>query len=519
MTAEAPPSQPEPRWHRPLACAQSDSSGPALYRWLCTGKLFWSLFLLLAALRLYTISHLQLVPDEAYYWVWTRHLSLSYFDHPPLCSWLIWLSTSLLGQTEFAVRLPAALLSLASIPVLMLASRAINADKRIQYLVGNLMLLSPATVLLGILTTPDSPAWFFGCAAITAAVWAAQTRDANSGLWLLFGLLLGLAGLSKYTAALIGVSVFIALLTTPDRRVHVFRPWFWLAAILSAAVVSPVLIWNLRHGWPSIQFQMKHGFGSDDIGIVRGVSEYLGGQFALWTPVLFILSAFAIARALRHYPALSGPIHILICCFVIPFAMFLYSSSRHRVEINWPLLVYGPLGIITVLYVSLEPGRRRRAIAVGIAIAGTASLLLQVPNLILRLASRYNHANQLFGYRELADQVAGVRAGRPVFSNRYQDAAELTFYLPGHPDAWSLNLDSRANAYDYWAGKPDLSRIDSAVFINFEPYQFPKDFAPVRTIDVPTILRGRSVRTDTIVIANRVTDSAAGSSADKASAR
>lgn len=506
MTAEAPPD--------------SVPSGPALYRWLCSARFFWSAFLLLAILRLYTIANLQLVPDEAYYWVWTRHLSLSYFDHPPLCAWLIWLSTSVFGVSEFAVRLPACLLSLASIPILMLAARALTQDRRTLYLVGNLMLLSPATVILGIISTPDSPAWFFGCASITAATWATRTRDRNAGLWLLFGLLLGLAGLSKYTAALIGLSAFIALLTSPDRRIHLARPWFWLAAAISAAVVSPVLIWNLQHGWPSIQFQMKHGFGSDEIGIVRGVSEYLGGQFALWTPVLFILSTVALAAALRHYRALSGPAHILICCFLIPFAMFLYSSSRHRVEINWPLLVYGPLGIITALYVAAAPGRRRRAMTIGIAIAGIASLLFQVPNLVLRLASRYNHANQLFGYRELAAQVESARNDRPVFSNRYQDAAELTFYLPGHPDVWALNIESRANAYDYWERKPDLSKIESAVFINFEPYQFPKGFTAMRTIEVPTILRGRKVRTDVIVIGDRspTSGSAAASSEGTASA-
>lgn len=495
------------------------TEGPALYRWLLSGKVFWTAFILMAALRLYTISHLQLVPDEAYYWVWTKHLSLSYFDHPPLDSWLIYLSTSLLGHTEFAVRLPAALLSLASIPVLMWGARSIVDDRRIQYLVGNLMLASPATVVLGIITTPDSPSWFFGCASIATACWAARTTNRNAQHWIIFGFLLGLAMLSKYTAGLIGPSIFIALVTTPDRRIHLYRPWFWLAALISAAVFSPVLIWNFQHGFPSFKFQLNHGFSSDNnYGIIRGVSEYLGGQFILWTPMLFILSAFAAAKAVRNYRALSGSAHILICTFLIPFAMFLYSASRHRVEINWPLLVYGPLGIITALYVAIgDPGRRRRAMAVGVAIALVASVALQVPNFLLRLASRFAKANQLFGYRDLAAEVDRVRAGRPVFTNRYQDAAELTFYLPDHHDVWALNIISRTNVYDYWEGKPDLSKVQSAVFVNFEAHQFPKEFAARQTIPVNTVLRGRTVRTDTIVIADRISDSAGESSGGKAS--
>jgi len=495
------------------------TEGPAIYRWLLSGKVFWTAFILMAALRLYVISQIQLMQDEAYYWVWTRHLSLSYFDHPPLCSWLIYLSTSLLGHTEFAVRLPATILSLASIPVLMWGARAIVSERRIQYLVGNLMLASPATVVLGILNTPDSPAWFFGCASIAAACWAARTTNRNAGHWILFGFLLGLAMLSKYTAGLIGPSIFIALLTTPDRRIHLYRPWFWLAAIISAIVFSPVLIWNIQHDFPSFRFQLKHGFGGDgNYGILRGLGEYLGGQLLVWTPLLFVLSAFAAAKAIRRYPTLSGGAHILVCTFLIPFAMFLYSSTRKRVEINWPLLVYGPLGIITALYVAIgDPGRRRRAIAVGVAIAFIASVTLQVPNFLLRLASRFPKANQLFGNRELAAEVDKVRAGRPVFTNRYQDAAELTFYLPDHHDVWALNIISRTNVYDYWEGKPDLSKVSSAVFVNFEAHQFPKEFAARQTIPVNTVLRGRTVRTDTIVIADRISDSAGASSGGKAS--
>jgi hypothetical protein len=43
--------------------------------------------------RAYTGATLPLHPDEAYYWLWSRHLALSYFDHPPMIAYLIKLST------------------------------------------------------------------------------------------------------------------------------------------------------------------------------------------------------------------------------------------------------------------------------------------------------------------------------------------------------------------------------------------------------------------------------------------
>ena len=44
------------------------------------------LFALLAltALRLVVAALVPLSPDEAYYWMWSRHLAGGYFDHPPM---------------------------------------------------------------------------------------------------------------------------------------------------------------------------------------------------------------------------------------------------------------------------------------------------------------------------------------------------------------------------------------------------------------------------------------------------
>src|SRR2546426_835356 len=44
------------------------------------------------AFRVWYASFRPLLPDEAYYWVWTRHLAAGYFDHPPMVAYLIWAS-------------------------------------------------------------------------------------------------------------------------------------------------------------------------------------------------------------------------------------------------------------------------------------------------------------------------------------------------------------------------------------------------------------------------------------------
>ena len=79
-------------------------------------RLTWLVLGLGLAVRLCLSGQFLLVPDEAYYWQWSRYLSLGYYDHPPMIAWGIWLTTKLFGQTEFAVRLPTILaLAFASV--------------------------------------------------------------------------------------------------------------------------------------------------------------------------------------------------------------------------------------------------------------------------------------------------------------------------------------------------------------------------------------------------------------------
>lgn len=67
--------------------------------------------LMLVLVRMLYAGQVELAPQEAYYWQYTRHLDLSYLDHPPMCAWWMALSVRLLGDSQLALRLPAILSS------------------------------------------------------------------------------------------------------------------------------------------------------------------------------------------------------------------------------------------------------------------------------------------------------------------------------------------------------------------------------------------------------------------------
>src|ERR1700743_2364184 len=71
-----------------------------------------ALVLLLSAIRGVVAVFLPLSADEAYYWLWSRHLAAGYYDHPPAIAWLIRAGTLVFGATPFGVRIGGLILSL-----------------------------------------------------------------------------------------------------------------------------------------------------------------------------------------------------------------------------------------------------------------------------------------------------------------------------------------------------------------------------------------------------------------------
>ncbi|HYA11691.1 MAG TPA: phosphatase PAP2 family protein, partial [Thermodesulfovibrionales bacterium] len=74
------------------------------------------LFVLLLALSLFRIYYIQrgpldLSPDEAHYWEWSRRLDWSYYSKGPIIAYLIYIGTAILGDNVFGVRILAVIFS------------------------------------------------------------------------------------------------------------------------------------------------------------------------------------------------------------------------------------------------------------------------------------------------------------------------------------------------------------------------------------------------------------------------
>src|SRR5579872_5518298 len=136
-----------------------------------------------------------IVPDEAYYWEWSRHLAAGYFDHPPMIALIIRAGTLIAGDTTFGVRCVAVLIgSIATVAAVALAQRfgGAVAARRAAWAVLAMPLAGAGLVL----ATPDVPL----LAALAIGLFAVDLAISSSSLewWIVAGLALGLGMDSKY---------------------------------------------------------------------------------------------------------------------------------------------------------------------------------------------------------------------------------------------------------------------------------------------------------------------------------
>ena len=479
---------------------------------------WWPLLAVLLVLRVLMAARVELVPDEAFYWTWTRHLAPGYFDHPPMIAVLMWLSTRLLGNTELGVRLPAVLMSLGAMAILVALARRVLGEARATGYVALMWVVSPLLAVLGLIFTPDTPAVFFSVCGLACAVMIARADDEleesraqnrSAGLWILFGICSGLAMVSKYTAVLLPAAVCLAMLTSGRGLRHFRRPWIYLSGIIALLVFSPDIYWNAKHHWASFAFQLHHGA---DEGLAAGATgtldalgrramgflEFLGGQAMVWTPVLFLLTLAVLLVNWRRYRRLSETHRVLLWCGTLPLAFFAWAATRSHGEPNWPAFAYFPLSILIGAYLAenwagnrVHWAREGCKVALIMLIAMHLLAVPRVVNLLARLHVPLPHSiTDLSGWWEFGQQISQRAAGAQVVCNRHQDAGEAAFYMPGQPDVWCEGVGSRPTAFDYFDhGRPDYAKLDRVLFVGGHLPQFMEEFGFTRAQTLPLIKR------------------------------
>lgn len=217
-------------------------------------------------IRCFIAAYTGLGIGESYYFRGALHLSLSYFDQPPLFFWLGGISIKIFGLTNFGIRFPAVLLFAGTSGLLFVITRKLFTAKAGFWSVVVINLAAVFTIPIACWFQPDAPLMFFWMAATYFIVElmvspGSENSEAtrNTGriyfLWIMAGICLGLATLSKYHVIFLFFGVFMYIATNKNQRHWLKHPGPYLAVLITILMGLPILYWNYKNNWVSFVFQ------------------------------------------------------------------------------------------------------------------------------------------------------------------------------------------------------------------------------------------------------------------------
>lgn len=239
-----------------------------LWQWLAGGLVF----------RVLVAALLPVGFDEAYYYLYSRHLSWSYFDHPAmvaLTTGIGWWATDFIAP--FTLRLGALGVHTLSLLLLYAVAQYLFNEK-VGILAIAIASISPIFwIAFGVLTSPDNGLICFWTLTLLIAAWEFIPFQLSSRNTMrtaayepsyritLMGLTLGLTCLSKYHGFVLGAGLVGFCLTSDRTRKALWSPWTALSLLIFLLTLSPLWWWNSQNEWFSFRFHLFMRFEGDGV--------------------------------------------------------------------------------------------------------------------------------------------------------------------------------------------------------------------------------------------------------------
>jgi hypothetical protein len=420
-------------------------------------------------LHLLTAGNYGYFRDELYYVAAGEHLDLGYVDFPPFVALVARFTRAMFGDSLVALHLFPALAGGAVVVLAGLMARELGGGRFAQGLAALATLVAPNLLVFGTWLSMDAfdQLFWVGCAYVLILI---LKRD-RPRLWLVFGLIAGLGLLTKLTMLYFGLAVFVAIILTPVRR-QLLTPWPWAGGALALVFLLPYVVWQMIHGWPTLEFWANYDAKVDPSSPVEFLVEQIVTMQPPTLPIWVAgLGFYLFSREGRPYRMLGWIYVILFVIFLVQTAKFyflapaypmLFASGATAIERfvtrrNWAWIKPAYIVVLAVSGIVVAPLTVVPVLPVGTlasitgAAGGDAGVQIEtreVGQLPQNFADR-------FGWKKMTATVADVYEGLPaderskacILTGNYGEAAAVDFFGParGLPNAISGH-----NSYYLW---------------------------------------------------------------------
>ena len=450
------------------------------------------------ALHLATSGRYAMFRDEFYYVACGRHLDWGYVDHPPLIALLARASAMIGAHSLTLFRLLPALAGAATVWLAAAMARRMGGGRAAQLLAGLAVIVAPVYLEAFTLLTVNAfeeLAWTMLLALVIGLL------DGDPPWrWVLVGIVAGLALETKHSVAFLLVGLAVGLLLTPERR-WLRRRGPWLAAALALVLFAPNLLWEVRHGWPTLEF-LQAARAQKNAPITP--LSFFAAQVLILNPLTAPVWLAGLGWLLAA--AAARPWRAVAWAYIAIFGMFVGTGAKHYYLAPFYPAVFAA-GAVAVERATRERARALRPALAGVWIAGGALLApVVLPLLPPAALERYMHALRLtppaserhrpprltqtfadeFGWQDMVARVARAYHALPpdeqahclIFASNYGEAGAIDWYGP------RLGLPPAASGHNsYWLWGPPPGRGAVVISVGEKPEDVAKSYIQVTVVD------------------------------------
>lgn len=456
--------------------------------------------LLVAALTVVRLTALfstplELYPDEAQYWLWSRTLDFGYYSKPPVIAWAIWATTAIGGDAEPWVRLSAGLFQAGATITAFLIGRRLYGGA-VGLVAAALYGLMPGVQLSALVAATDAPLLFF--LGLTILAYVRLLEGGPGRVWIAAGLgaALGLAFLAKYAAVYFVIGLAIHLIVSRPARAAWSPPSAAAALAAFAAVLAPNVAWNAAHGFATLQHTASNAaWNGVQLFNLSALGAFVASQFGVFGPVPMGALAVGVILAIRRRTIASEDL-MLLCFTLPPLVIVTGQAFISRANANWSGAGYLAGAVLAAAW--LVRWRARRWLIAALAIQAAAAAFFLAAVISPSLADNVGLANGLKrarGWSQTTRLVLDRAAREPgltaiAVNNRFLFYA-MSYYgrdrLKGGPPltSWLLMDGPRNQAETTAPLTPALGR--RVLMVSYEGWRRPEmeaDFAKASGLEI-----------------------------------
>lgn len=384
--------------------------------------------------------------DELYYIDCARHLAWGYVDHPPFSIAVLALSLRLFGDGLLTLRLPAMIAGAAMVFATGWLAREMGGRRFAHALACLCAIFAPVLLAMGTFFSMNSFDPLFW--TVEAWVLVKLLKTGNARWWLIFGLIAGIGLLNKLSLLFLGAALVAALAATCHRK-HLISPYLWLGGLFALLLFSPHLVWQVRHGWPTLEFMRNAALYKNE---AKAPLEFLFGQFLMSGPVA---APVWLGGLVVGFTGQEGRrFRLLPLLFLIVFLVLLLGHGKeYYLGAAFPMVfALGACGWEqwTAVRRWTRPAYLAVFVLISLCLAPYVLPVLPVPQLlayfkVVGLEAPREERNEVgllpqhyadcFGWQDLAAMVADARAALPE-----QDKERCCVLVANYGEAGALHL-------------------------------------------------------------------------------